>query len=738
MLRISHLIEKLENKVDRKIGKFLNKNKEKLWQYGTVGGLCLYFYAMLVNSIRLGIHSTFSSAGSEQIDSIIEWNPLKNLLALFSSTGMGVTFIIVLMTLLISKKGYNFLSGYHFTKDKRGFDVLQDGTHGTSGFMIRKEMEIILDIGEVSKMNGTILGKLKDDPEDDDRYAEYLTPKTTNGLNEHIMVFGASGAGKSRGFVKPFILQCAKRKESLVLVDPKGEFFETMSGYLQNEGYEVKAFNLLDMDNSNGWNIMADIDTDKNLVQSMAEVIIRNTSNANERQDFWEKAEMNLFMALIHYVQRLTIPGTNNSLPIEQRSLGAIYKMLSSDTFATIEEIMSQLPNSHPAKAPYGIFRLANRQIWGNIAIGLGNRLGVFQNELVDKITKYNEIDLELPGKKPCAYFCIISDQDSSLEFLSSLFFSTLFARLTNYARRHGENGRLPIKVNVCLDEFCNIGKILDFKKIISTVRSRGINCQVIIQSAAQLSDRYEKKEWEEIVGNCDTALFLGCNDTMTAEYISGKCGMATIKTTNDSMPLTPLFSPVINSTKPYSQTKSNTQRALMLPDEVLRLPNNQCLVLLRGQKPLQLYKIIPDELPSFKKLTPVKISEFLPDWKKRENEKNCTKRSKTILESQKKQGVVIEKTAIQENSMNETFVMPKPMDHKTEDDKKSNLPSTDMMENTKPVNQRNGLVKKDVDPSIMDSEIPNLCAVEVLPSEIIEVNMRRKSVESRTDKRTP
>ena len=177
----------------------------------------------------------------------------------------------------------------------------------------------------------------------------------------------------------------------------------------------ARSFNLLDMVNSDGWNVMADIETDKSLVQSMAEIIIRNTSNA-----------------------------------------GAIYKMLAGDSFADIEQAMADLPNSHPAKAPYGIFRLANRQIWGNIAIGLGNRLGVFQNSLVDKITKHDEIDLELPGKKPCAYFCIISDSDSSLEFLSSLFFSTLFVRLTNYARRHGENGRLPVKVNVCLDEFCN------------------------------------------------------------------------------------------------------------------------------------------------------------------------------------------------------------------------------------------------------------------------------------------
>ena len=573
---------------------------------------------MFVNSIRLGIGSTF---GEMQVDSLFEWNPFKNIAALFTPVGLGVTFFCVLMALLISKKGYYLLSGYKITKDKRGFDIVPDGTHGTSGFMQKKDMEKVLNSGGVADFKGTILGKLKDSPDDPDEYAEYISPKPNNGLNDHVIVFGASGAGKSRGFVKPFILQCAERMESLIAVDPKGELYESMSEHLRERGYEVKAFNLLDMNNSDAWNIMADIETDKNLVQQMAEVIIRNTSNASEKSDFWEKAELNLFMALIHYVQGQRLKGTDKLLPIEQRSLGTIYKMLAGESFSKIEQIFDELPKSHPAKTPYGIFRLANRQIWGNIAIGLGNRLGVFQNAFVDKITKYNEIDLELPGIKPCAYFCIISDQDSSLEFLSSLFFSTLFARLTNYARRHGNNGRLPVKVNVCLDEFCNVGKILDFKKLISTVRSRGINCQVIIQSAAQLADRYEKHEWEEIIGNADYQLFLGANDQMTAEYISKKCGMVTISNTVNSRPLPPLFSPVFNSTKPYTQSKSNTQRALMLPDELLRMPNDECLLLLRGQKPLLLYKIIPDELPTFEKLKPVKIVDYVPLWKKMEDE---------------------------------------------------------------------------------------------------------------------
>jgi len=208
------------------------------------------------------------------------------------------------------------------------------------------------------------------------------------------------------------------------------------------------------------------------------------------------------------------------------------------------------------------------------------------------------------------------------LEFLSSLLFSLMFTRLPNYARKNCPNGRLPIPVNFVLDEFCNVGYLGDFKKTISVCRSFNLNCQLATQGIAQLSDRYPNKEWEEIIGNCDTQLFLGCNDQMTAEYISDKCGQVTIRTTNSTMPLQPLFSPIFNSTRPYSQSRSNTQRPLMLPDELLRLDNSQEIVLFRGHKPLQLYKITPEELPDLEKLRPVRIADYIPEWRRLEEEK--------------------------------------------------------------------------------------------------------------------
>lgn len=612
---LSRLMAKNEDRVERKAGRWYSRHKKKLVIYIPLALAAWYVYGLFLNSLDRGIRFTFNRKG-EVIESLWVWNPFSNLIKPFTPFGLGVTAVCALIICLITKKGYSRFSGYKFVRDKRGFDILPDGTHGTSGFMGKKEREKILDTGPIAALDGTILGKIKEDADDNDKYSEYVTLKKNCGLTEHTMVYGATGAGKSRGFVKPFILQCVRRKESLILVDPKGEFYETMSGYLRDQGYEVRLFNLLDMENSDAWNCLAAVDGDPSMVQSIAEVIINNTSNTEERQDFWSKAELNLLVALIHYVHNRR-GSDGRLLPIQERCLGAIYKMLATESFQSLDEIFSALPQSHPAKAPYGIFKLANRQIWGNIAIGLGNRLSVFQNTLVEKITSYNEIDLSLPGQKPCAYFCAISDQDSSLEFLSSLFFSQLFSRLMDFARRDGINGRLPVLVNVCLEEFCNIGKLVDFKKVLSVCRSRGIHCQIIVQSISQLSDRYEKKEWEELIGNCDIQICLGCNDQMTAQYISDKCGVATIRVNNNQMPLMPLFSPVYTSTRPYSQTRSNTQRPLMMPDEILRMDNRQCLVLLRGQQSLRLYKIIPDEFPAFLRLRSTPVREYIPDWRK-------------------------------------------------------------------------------------------------------------------------
>lgn len=164
-------------------------------------------------------------------------------------------------------------------------------------------------------------------------------------------------------------------------------------------------------------------------------------------------------------------------------------------------------------------------------------------------------------------------------------------------------------------------GKLLDFKKTISVVRGYGINCQIIVQSIAQLSDRYPVKEWEEIVGNCDTQIVLGCNDMMTSEYISKRCGSVTIQLTNSMSPQTPLFSPITREVTGYRQTKSNNSRPLMYPEEILQMDNRECLVLIRGQKPLKGLKIIPDEFSAYRQLTYARVADYIPHWRAAEED---------------------------------------------------------------------------------------------------------------------
>ena len=610
------IIEFIKTLYSKHVQRFLYKLKEHWIFYSAIGLTAVYLYGMIVSSFINAVHN-FATNTDEKIFTL---NPIKCIAAVFTPYGLGITFYIVIMYLLIHQNWVGYITGVKIKKDERNFYTVNEGTHGTSGWMDKKHMQKTFLMGEADKVKGPILGKV-----DVGEYYEYLGFHSGNGLNKHIMTYGASGAGKSRGFVKSFILKTAQLKQSMIIVDPKAEMAEQMSEYLREQGYVVKMFNLLNKDNSDGWNCLGEIDGNVDKVQNVAEVIIRNTSEDGQKADFWDKAEKNLLVALIHYVCTLKDPLTGELLPIQKRSLATIYDMLSSEGQKSLDAKMRSLPLDHPARAPYGIFKQAASNLWGNMFIGLGSRLNVFQNKLVKKITSYHEIDLELPGKQPCAYFCIISDQDSSLEFLSSLFFSLLFEKLSDYALKNGdERGRLPVEVNMVLDEFCNIGKILDFKKTISTVRSRGIHCQIIAQSAAQLADRYPINEWQEIVGNCDTQLMLGCNDQMTAEFISKRCGNITIRTTTSMAPQTPIFSPITRQVNGYKQSTSNATRPLMYPDEIEQMDNSECLILIRGQKPLKAMKIIPDELSAFNELKRIKITEYIPKWRYDEENGKC------------------------------------------------------------------------------------------------------------------
>ncbi len=292
--------------------------------------------------------------------------------------------------------------------------------------------------------------------------------------------------------------------------------------------------------------------------------------------------------------------------------------MLTMSSEKELNGLFDLLPVYHPAKAPYNIFKQASDTVRSGVIIGLGSRLQVFQSKLIRQITSHNEINLTMPGYQKCAYFCITSDQDSTFDFLSSLFMSFVFIKLVRYADKHGTGGQLPVPVHILADELANGGIILDLTKKISTIRSRSLSISCIFQNLPQMQNRYPLNQWQEIIGNCDTQLFLGCTDELTAKFISDRTGEVSVDVSSKAKQLGTWQ--ITDYTPEYRETRSVGKRKLLTPDEVLRLPLENALIILRGQKVLKVEKFDYILHPESRKLHPKKATEHIPAWRSIEN----------------------------------------------------------------------------------------------------------------------
>ena len=304
----------------------------------------------------------------------------------------------------------------------------------------------------------------------------------------------------------------------------------------------------------------------------------------------------------------------------QNRTFAEAYKLLINQSLEALDGIFDRLPTSHPAKGPYRLFSKAEK-VKGNAVLGLGTRLQIMQNEKVQKVTSYPEIDLTLPGKEKCAYFCITSDQDSTYDVLATLFVSFLCIKLVRFADSQPDR-KLPVTVHFILDEFPNIGVVPDFKKKLATARSRALGMSIIFQNIPQLQNRYPDGQWEEILGGCDISLFLGCNDMTTATYYSERSGDVTVGVSSIRKNLSTMR--MSDYVPDYSESSSVGKRKLLLPDEILRFPLNQALVIIRGQKVLRVRKFDYSRHPEAEKLVPEKTEEYVPAWRRREQEEHC------------------------------------------------------------------------------------------------------------------
>ncbi len=504
--------------------------------------------------------------------------------------------VLILLIVMVMRMGYSETGEYD--KD-RNFIYSKKGTYGTSGFMDNKEAEeIFLLTSSLKNQTGTVFGLLD---------GKYVCMPPDSLLNKNVAVYGASGSMKTRSYCINRILQAANapdgKQESLIICDPKSELYEKTSEYLRKT-HVVKVFNLVTPENSDSWNCLAEIEGDELMAQRFCDVIIKNTGS--ERGDhFWDSAELNLLKALVLLVER--------GYPPERRNIGEVYKLLTHCTEAKLSSMFDGLKASHPAKAPYAIFRQASETVRSGVIIGLGSRLQVFQNRAICDMTAFDEIDMELPGQKPCAYFLITSDQDSTFDFLSSLFLSFVFIKLIRYADQRCPDGKLPVPVHVLGEELTACGVIPDLSRKISVIRSRQVSMSCVFQNLAGLQNRYPRNQWQEILGNCDVQLFLGCVDELTASYISDRSGEVSVHVVSKAKQLGTWR--ISNYTPEYRETSGVGKRKLLTMDEVLRLPISKALIIIRGRKLLMVDKCDYTRHPNSKKLTPCKASAHIPDW---------------------------------------------------------------------------------------------------------------------------
>ncbi len=566
-------------------------------------GLIAFLYIAGLLGQLLYNYSVWSEAGGISSEAAMpkpDWSLLKCFQQSFSPTGFKAMLIILALGggIFAYIKLHDKFDGKEY--DPRGFTKSKSGAYGTASWMTEKEMKEVLEVVPISKADGVILGEYKGNA--------VCMPKDTR-LNRHIAIFGASGTMKSRAIIRNALFTAIKRNESVVITDPKGELYTDTAELFKENGYEVKVFNLVHPEHSDSWNCMSDLHEDTLLAQDLTNVIIGNTSSG-KGDHFWDNGESNLLKALVLYVDY------DQTRTADMKNLPAVYQLLTQYTERQLTAMFEKLPLDHPARAPYNLFAQASDTVRSGIIIGLGTRLQVLQNKSVAAITSRSDIDLTLPGKKKCAYFMILSDQNTTMAFLSSLFFSFLFTKLTRYADSLPEQ-RCEVPVNLILDEFNNIGKIgsaadgSDFARTLSVIRSREIRVMMAVQSLGQLQNRYPNNLWLEILGNADLQLMLGCSDSETASFYSERSGDMSIQI-NTTMTVRQTMA-VAQVIPQYRHTEGQGRRKLLTPDEVLRLPNEELLCIIRGHNVLKLNKLDYTKHPMSKKVRRVSIMDYTP-----------------------------------------------------------------------------------------------------------------------------
>ena len=432
--------------------------------------------------------------------------------------------------------------------------------------------------------------------------------------NLNTVVIGGSGAGKTRFYAKPNIMQC---NTSFVVLDPKGEIIRSVGHLLEDNGYVIKVIDLIDMSKSLGYNPFHYIQSDKDVLKLITNLIRNTTPKGSSTNDpFWEKSETALLEALMLYLYHYAPEDEQNFTMVMEMLNYAEVKEDEEDYESPLDELFKRLEmidSNSLALKQYKIYKQAAGKTAKSILISVGVRLAAFNLEELASLTKYDEMELEQIGERKTALFAIIPDNDSTFNFIVGMLYTQLFQMLY-YQADYVHGGELPVPVHFLMDEFAKVALPDEFDKLLSTMRSRQIFVSIILQNLAQIKALY-KDSWESILGNCDETYYLGGNEQSTHKYISELLGKETLDTNT--------YGKSSGHSGNYSTNYQQTGRELLTADEVRLLDNNYGLLFIRGERPIKDRKYNLLKHPNIKQTLdggyPSYIhgqaSHFIEDW---------------------------------------------------------------------------------------------------------------------------
>lgn len=545
----------------------------------------------------------------------------------FRAAVIFFVLVIISLFLYIRKKGVD-LTEYDYKLSSKG-------DHGTARLLTDSEKSEHLRLSTIGETKQPILGMTKDrelvysyDPENMPGW-DPNNFEARNRIdfvsNKNKVIIASSGKRKTRGVVEPDCLQAILRGESIIVTDPKGEIFSRVAPVAQAYGYDVRLLNFKEPEHSDSCNYLSIIyeGGDKTITaQSLARTIIDNTVDG--KKDEWDQvAEFLMVAALLYY----TAEDDFNPEIINMPEINEFIKQPMAELFQAFDD----LDDDHPAKISANAFFGASDNYKANAQFALIKRLQIFDSNAIRNISVGSDVDFSAPGKKKCAYFIAVPDSESHMDFLAAMFFSCSFISLTRFAdaRTDGRTSEaLPVAVNFILDEFPNIATISDFTKKIATVRSRNMSITIAFQDLGQLMKTYKDYQYASILTNCQIKIFLGGDEILeTLPYIRSLMGDATTDTEQFRVPHGGPLNEALKDARVrgvFTGTQvgmSTGQRYVMTDDELRRMSNDDQLVFVGNLHPAIMKKFDRSFHPLNELYGTLLTSEYIPLWKKREDD---------------------------------------------------------------------------------------------------------------------